>query len=189
MKDFKTFKKTDLSINEQVEIFGNLTPIQPKILPAEVESALNARIGDEYAAHYLYRNAANWCRGVNYPKAAAFFDAEAAAELEHALKIENYLTQWNLIPSIPSAPTKTTFTSLVDVINKAYQIEYDLFEKYTEDQNKFLSVHPASFNFIQHFVDLQNNSVAEFSDLLNALMLIDTNSKLDILFFEDKYFG
>ena len=187
MKDFKTFKKTN--INEEVETFVNLKPIKPKTLPTEVVDALNKRLADEYAAHYLYRNAANWCRGVNYPKAAAFFDAEAVAELEHALKVENYITQWNLLPQIPAAPTMQTFTSLVDVINKAYEIEYDLFEKYSADQSMFFSVHQASFNFVQEFVSKQSDSVAEFSDLLNALELIDTESRLDLLFFEDKYFG
>jgi hypothetical protein len=39
------------------------------------------------------------------------------------------------------------------------------------------------------YVDYQNNEVAEYSDYLNALNLIDTSSRLDILFFEDKYFG
>lgn len=187
MKNYKEFKKT--AVNEEAEIFSGLTPVKPKTLPSEVVNALNKRLADEYAAHYLYRNAANWCKGVNYPKAAAFFDGEAVAELEHALKIENYISQWNVIPMIPSAPTQQTFTSLVDVINKAYEIEYDLFEKYSADQSMFFSAHQASFNFIQEFVNLQNDAVAEFSDLLNALELIDTESRLDLLFFEDKYFG
>ena len=65
--------------------------LKPKTLPETIVSALNDRIADEYAAHYLYRGAANWCAGVNYKKAAAFFAAEAAAELEHSEKLS--LTQ------------------------------------------------------------------------------------------------
>lgn len=191
MKDFKSFKKTELEgkVNEATELFGDLKPIKPNTLPAEVETMLNARLGDEYAAHYLHKNAANWCTGANYPKAAAFFEGEAAAELEHAAKIQAYLNQWNLIPQIPAVPTQVTFSSLVDVVNKAYQIEYDLFEKYSADQQALFGVHQATFNFIQTYVDSQTESVAEFSDLLNALELIDPTNKLDLLFFEDKYFG
>jgi hypothetical protein len=37
-------------------------------------------------------------------------------------------------------------------------------------------------------VDFQNQEVAEYSDLLNALELIDINNKLDVLFFEKNYF-
>jgi len=50
-------------------------------------------------------------------------------------------------------------------------------------------MHPATFNFIQEFVDIQNPSVGVFSDLLNALLLVDYNNKLDLLMFKDKHFG
>ena len=55
--------------------------LKPKTLPENIISALNDRLGDEYTAHYFYRGAANWCQGVAYTKAAAFFAKEAAAEL------------------------------------------------------------------------------------------------------------
>ena len=180
--------KTNLKMNEQA-LFDVSKEIMPNTLPSEIESTLNARLGDEYTAYFFYRNAANWCKNVNYPKAAAFFDGEAAAELTHAQGIQDYLTQWNLIPAIPPAPTQVPFLSLIDVINKAYQLEYDLLLKYSGDQKKFFDVHPATFNFIQKYVDYQNAEVAEYSDYLNALNLINTESRLDILFFEDKYFG
>jgi ferritin len=67
-------------------------------------------------------------------------------------------------------------------------MEYGLLEKYSSDQKVFFDVHPATFNFIQKYVDFQNQEVAEYSDLLNALELIDTNNKLDVLFFEKNYF-
>ena len=61
--------------------------------------------------------------------------------------------------------------------------------KYSKDQQSLLGVHPATFNFIQKYVDIQNDSVAEYSDLLNALQLVNIENKLDVLIFEDKYFG
>ena len=102
----------------------------PKSLPNEVESTLNQRLGDEYTAYYFYRNAANQCKNINYKKAASFFNSEAEGELGHAQGIQDYLTQWNLIPEIPQVPTYHKFVSLVDIINKAYEIEYNLLEKY-----------------------------------------------------------
>ena len=68
-------------------------------------------------------------------------------------------------------------------------MEHELLRKYSANQQMALSVHPASFNFIQGYVDTQNSEVAEYCDFLNALELININSPLDILFFEDKYFG
>lgn len=171
---------------QQVVESGLVTPVS---LTDDIVSIFNERIGDEYTAHYFYRNAANWCRNANYKKATAFFDGEANSELEHAQGLQDYLTQWNLIPSIPSAPSNQSFTSLVDIINKAYNLEYALFMKYSKDQQALLGVHPATFNFIQKYVDIQNDSVAEYSDLLNALLLVNIENKLDVLIFEDKYFG
>ena len=61
-------------------------------------------------------------------------------------------------------------------------------EKYSKDQKMLDAFHPATFNFIQKYVDIQNDSVGEYSDLLNAIQLINTDNKLDVLFFEDEYF-
>jgi len=160
----------------------------PKTLPREVEEILNERLGDEYTAYYFYRNASNWCKNANYKKAASFFNSEAEGELGHAQGIQDYLTQWNLIPNIPQVPTSQKFISLVDIINKAYEIEYNLLEKYSDNQKDLDSIHPATFNFIQKYVDIQNGEVEEYSDFLNALQLVDITNKFEVLYFENTYF-
>ena len=162
--------------------------VNPRKLPDAVSAVLNERIGDEYTAYFFYRNAANWCKNVNYKKAAAFFESEAAGELEHSKGLQDYLTQWNLYPNIPAAPTTHIFSSLVDIINQAYELEYNLLMKYSDDQKAFESIHPATFNFVMKYVDIQNGEVEEYSDLLNALQLVDVDNKLDVLYFENRYF-
>jgi ferritin len=196
MEDFITFKSFDNDKEEspiakamETLIEKVIEPIMPHALPKEIELTLNSRLGDEYTAYYFYRNAANWCKGVNYPKAAAFFEKEAAGELEHALKIQDYLTQWNLYPDMPAVETGRAFLGLVDLINQAYELEWNLLQKYSNDQKEIFRDHPATFNFIQEYVDIQVGEVSEYSDLLNALQLIDVSSKLDLLVFEDRYFG
>ena len=159
----------------------------PNTLPEAIVTMLTDRIGDEYTAHYFYRNAANWCKNMNYKKAASFFDAEASSELDHAKGLQDYLTQWNLLPVIPQAPTTKTFNSLVEIIGMSYEMEYDLFGKYSEGQKSSLNIHPATFNFIQGYVNIQNDAVSEYSDLLNALTLIDITSKFEVLYFEQTY--
>lgn len=174
-----------------VNIKSSSSPIISKTLndtDSKISETLNERIGDEYSAYYFYRNAANWCKNVNYKKASSFFEKEAASELEHSLGIQDYMTKWNLYPSIPQVPTTHEFSSLVDIINKAYELEYNLLQKYSEDQKMLGPLHPATFNFIQKYVNIQNEEVLEYSDFLNALLLIDTNNRLDVLYFEHKYF-
>ena len=189
IQSFKNFKKeSNMSekVNEQIHVGGPV--VTPVKLPVEVVALLNTRLIDEYTAHYFYKNAANWCAGVNYKKAAAFFEGEAAAELTHVQGILDYIVAWNLIPAIPAVQTQVPFESLVDVVNKAYALELGLYDKYSKDLAGMLAVHPGTFNFLQTYVDYQTAEVTEYSDLLNALCLIDVNNKLDILHFEEIYF-
>jgi len=189
IESFKNFKKgsnMNEKVNEQVQLGGPV--VKPVKLPAEVVALLNSRLVDEYTAHYFYKNAANWCANVNYKKAAAFFEGEAAAELTHVQGILDYMVAWNLIPSIPAVQTHVPFENLVDVVNKAYAMELGLYEKYSKDLAGMLTVHPGTFNFLQTYVNYQNDEVTEYSDLLNALELIDINNRLDILHFEEMYF-
>lgn len=187
-QELKSFRNFAQSKQGTAQVATDNGTTIPKKLSDDIVEILDARIGDEYTAHYFYRNAANWCKNTNYNKAAAFFDAESGSELEHAQGLQDYLIQWNLLPAIPQAPTRHDFDNPIDIIRKAYELEYNLLQKYSGDQKMFLNQHPATFNFIQKYVDIQNQSVAEYSDLLNAIELINTDNKLDVLFFEKNYF-
>lgn len=160
----------------------------PNTLSDDVVSMLNDRLADEYAAHYFYRGAANWCQGVAYVKAAAFFAAEAATELEHAEKIQKYLVDWNATPMLPAVKFNSEFASLIDVVNKSYAIEFSLLEKYNKDSAEVFSKHLPTFDFLQNYREIQTESVAEYSDKLNAAQLIDVSIKLDLLHYEERYF-
>lgn len=161
----------------------------PKTLTEDIVSELNKAIGEEYAAHYYYRHAANWCAGVGYTKAAAFFEKEANNELEHAAKIQKYLVDWNCTPAIPPIRFSGEFDGLIDVVNKSYDLEYSLGDIYNEMSKKMFNVHLPTFDFLTEYRNIQVQSIAEYSDLLNAAQLIDVSSKLDLLHYEERYFG
>lgn len=160
----------------------------PKTLSEDIIATLNAALTEEYTAHYFYRYASNWCQGVAYFKAAAFFAAEAVAELEHAEKLQKYLVDWNCAPKLPAVKFSGEFSSLIDIVNKAYLIEYQLGDKYMTWASDVFNKHLMTFNFLQEFVDIQNESIAEMSDKLNAAQLIDVSNKLDLLHYEERYF-
>lgn len=151
-------------------------------------SFLTERLKDEYTAHYFYRAAANWCFNVNYKKAAAYFEGEASSELEHAQGLQKYMDDWNIMPQIPSAPTEHNFNGLVDIINQAYKMEYDLLQSYNKNSSELFAQDLTTFDFLQSYRQIQNQSVIEYSDLLNALLLIDHNNKFEVLYFEQTYF-
>jgi ferritin len=163
--------------------------LKPYTLSGEVIALLTERLEDEYTAHYFYRNASNWCEEKAYLKAAAFFAKEAANELEHAQKLQKYLVDWNVLPTIPGVNMQPTFTSLIDIVNKAYQLEYNLFLEYNANSAEIFPGDMATFDFLQELRMGQNESVAEYATLLNGAELVDIDNKLDVLYYENQYFG
>ena len=162
--------------------------VTPNVLDDQSVQLLTERIKDEYTAHYFYRNAANWCKNKNYAKAASFFDAEADSELEHAKGLQNYLIDFNIQPTIPQAETNKVFNSLVDIISGAYRMEYGLMEAYNQNSSALFTTDLTTFDFLQEYRKIQKDAVVEYSDLLNALQLVDSSDKFQILYFEQTYF-
>jgi ferritin len=176
-------------INESISPADPTIIKTPNTLKKEVYNILNSRIGDEYAAHYFYRSAANWCHNMSYKKAAAFFDSEAQIELEHALKLQKYLTDWDMLPVIPQAPTAHKFNNLAEIVVGSYDMEYALFQTYSENSKIIFGIDIPTFDFLQFFRNEQTAAVAEFADLLNALQLINPENNFELLYFENQYFG
>lgn len=160
----------------------------PKTLADTSVKILTDRLGDEYTAHYFYRNATNWCAGIGYLKAAAFFAQEAENELEHAKGLQKYLVDWNVMPLLPSIKPNITFSDLIDIVNKAYALEYALFESYNRDSKQLFDTDLTTFDFLTTYRTGQTESVIEYSDLLNAAELVDIDNKFEILYFEQTYF-
>lgn len=161
---------------------------KPKTLPSFTIQFLNERLGDEYLAHYFYQNASNFLLGKGFIKAGNFFAQEAKSELEHAQGLMTYLVDWNVDPKIPETETSFSFEGLVEIIEKSYDLEFSLLEKYNEGSRKLLVSDLNTFDFIQKYRTIQNDSVKEFSDLLNRLELINPEDKFQLFMFESESF-
>ena len=163
--------------------------MKPHSLDKGVVDLLAPRHLDEMDAFYFYRAASNWCQGVGYFKAASFFAAESQDELEHAGKIEKYLVDWNITVPLPSVPKpQVDFSGLLEVLEEAYKIEYDLYEAYEETSKKLFNMDLCTFDFLQQFRLIQTKSVAEYSDKLNLLEDVDGKDKFKLLLLEEKLF-
>lgn len=160
----------------------------PATLDPEVVTRLTQRLGDEYTAHYFYRNASNWCADKAYKKAAAFFAQEAANELTHAEMLQAYMVGWNVLPAIPPVNTSSEFENLIDIINKAYDLEFGLLINYNRDSAAIFPGDISTFDFLQELRKGQTASVAEYADLLNAAQLINVSNNFEVLYFEQTYF-
>lgn len=163
--------------------------MKPYSLDKGVVDLLAPRHLDEMDAFYFYRAASNWCQGVGYFKAAEFFATESQDELEHAGKIEKYLVDWNITVPLPSVPKpQVEFSGLLEILEEAYKIEYDLYEAYEETSKKLFNMDLCTFDFLQQFRLIQTKSVAEYSDKLNLLEDVDGKDKFKLLLLEEKLF-
>jgi ferritin len=163
--------------------------MKPNQLPKEIVAILLPRLKDEHTAHYFYRAASNWCKNVGYFVAAEYFFKESEDELTHAKKLEDFLVDWNVVPQLPALDKpKTEFKSLLDLIQQAYKIEYDLYTEYEEDSTKVAKTGDyCVFDLLQFFRTTQKESVAQYSDMLNLLEGVEDN-KFNMLLLEKKLF-
>jgi ferritin len=183
---FKAMRLTEQKSDEEKQKSSG----EPKIykLSDKVVKILTDRIKDEYHAHYMYRAAANWCHDMNYKKAAAFFDADAITELEHAQGLQKYMTDFNIVPSIPKADSTFNFKGLIDIIYQAYTFELELMNSYNRDSHSVFQDDITTFDFLEEYRKIQRESVVEFNDLINGANLVDKTDKFQILYFEQTYF-
>jgi len=165
--------------------------MKPNTLNQNTIDALLVRLKDEFTAYYFYRSASNWCNNVGYKRAGEFFANESADELVHAKKIENFLVDWNVDVTLPIIQTpQSVFLNLVDVIEKAYQLEYNLYLGYdfTSEEVMVRKEHN-TYGFLQFFRDVQLESVAAYSDMLNLLNGVDIRDKAKLLLLDEHLFG
>jgi len=180
--------KTKLESLNELQSANPADIVTPVTLDPQVVLMLSERLRDEYAAHYFYRNASNWCKDKAYNKAAVFFAQEAANELTHAESLQKYMVDWNVLPVIAPIKSVPNFMNLIDIVNKAYRLEFDLFSAYNKISAIVFPSDLATFDFLQELRIGQRESVAEYADLLNAAQLVNVANSFEILYYEQTYF-
>ena len=153
-------------------------------LNSTITSIINARIADELTARYFYEAAANWCREKGFAGGEKYFSSEAMAENEHYTKLIEYLSDWNVTPTYPTIKPVESFSDYVSLFTRAYDMEFALYESYESDARKAFQNDISAFTFLQGYVKIQQDSVFEYSTLLNKLEQLNTSNKLDLMFFD-----
>lgn len=164
--------------------------IKPKSLPSQIVSLLSDRLHDEYTASYFYRGASNWCKNAAFFKAAEYYLNESIDELRHARILEDFMTDWNVIPDLRklSAPA-VQFAGLDSVIDAQYNLEYELYEAYESTSvTIFESGDICAFDVLTQLRDIQMKSVAEVSDMLNMLEGVNVSDKFQMVLLEKKLY-
>lgn len=140
----------------------------PNLLTKPIEAMLGEAVAAELFASHLYLHLANQMQFVGYFGAQTFFLAEAAAEREHYQRLVEFMNKrgsWARVPAIPAMTEEAT--TLADALQAAYDTERQLAEDYSRWLEKCTC--PITRQFLLSFLEEQQNSVGEFSDLIARL--------------------
>lgn len=156
-------------------------------LPSEVVDLLNARLQDEYNAERFYIGASIWCDLNGFEKASDFFVDEYHDERRHAHKLQKHASDWNVKLTLPSVTIDPEFSSLNDIVEQAYKMEYELHEAYANDIKAIGEEYPACEVFLQKFIKIQDKAVVTYADILKKMEGLSTPFELRSM--EKKIFG
>jgi ferritin len=147
------------------------------------------RMTDELNARYFYESAWAWCRLNGYMKAAKWFKKQAKDESGHYKMLVKILVDWNVPVILPAiAAPIFDFGSLLDILEKAYIIEYDLGFKYNADAITMFPINQMLYRklFIT-FIHIQKNETEDRKRMLeNAYKWIVNDPNL--MEFEENIF-
>jgi len=153
-------------------------------LPQSVLNLLIQRVLDEKTAEYFYQSASNWCRLKGYSGGEKYFRKEAYQEKKHFKKLTGYITDWGSQVELPAIISPANdFESIQDILERAYQMEYDLMLAYQEISQTIFTSHLVTFDFLGYYRNIQNESVIEYATLLNKLALY---AHEDVIFFDNE---
>jgi len=158
--------------------------IEPRKLNLQFVQLLSERLLDEQKASYFYNAASNWCAVKGYEGGKKYFAKEANEEQEHFQALAEYITAMNAEPMLMPVTFNEKFEDLYDIIEKAYEIELSLMDKYNQVSMTAMSSDLATFDFLQKFREIQRNSVIVYSDLINQLNILNESNKLDLFYFD-----
>jgi ferritin len=151
---------------------------------------LNEQLNKEFFSSNMYLQLSAWCNNKGLEGSAAFLKIHADEEMQHMLKIFDYIGELGglaLIGQIEAPPLN--FKSLGDIMEKILKHEKYItknIHKLTEDA--WAEKDHATYNFLQWFVAEQHEEETLFNSVLDKIKLVGTEDRQG-LFFIDRELG
>lgn len=144
------------------------------MLSGEVLEALNRQLNQELQNAYLYLSIASYFDELSLSGFAHYFKVQAREELEHAMKIYNYIIDRSGRVELFDVPKpKSSWGSILEVVEEFYRAE-------TENTKKIWSLvelarskgDKATESFLKWFIDEQIEEEKNAADLLAKVKLV-----------------
>ncbi len=152
-------------------------------MDATVQNALNDQIQAEFASSYLYLSMAAYFESLNLPGATAWMKKQSQEEIEHGMKIFNYVNQKGGRVKLQALPSpKHEFDSVKEVFETSLAHEQHITQRIHKlyelaDKHKDYSL----IVFLQWFIEEQNEEEAQVTEILAKLNLLDKGSREGLL--------
>jgi ferritin len=148
------------------------------MLKATIEKALNSQINEEYYSSYLYLSMAAYFESLNLQGFANWMRIQAQEEYIHSMKFFDYVIHagGNVTLKAIKEP-KTKWKSIVETFEDTLKHEQhitDLINKLTTLSLK--ENDHATYSFLKWFVDEQVEEMANATQILHELKLVEKNN-------------
>ncbi|WP_066893383.1 ferritin [Clostridium nigeriense] len=147
------------------------------MLSEKLSKALNDQVNFEFYSSYTYLAMAGYCESIDLSGFANFFRVQAKEELDHAMKIYDYVYQKNgsvILEKIEKP--KADYDGIIDVFEKGYEHEQLVTKKiYELTDIAYEEREHSTISLLQWFIDEQVEEENSFNSLVKRVRRIEDN--------------
>ncbi|GAA0754724.1 ferritin [Clostridium sartagoforme] len=138
---------------------------------------LNEQVNFEFYSSYTYLAMASYAESIDLSGFANFFRIQAKEELDHAMKIYDYIFQKNGVVKLKEIiKPQSDFNSLIDLFERGYKHEQLVTSKiYELADMAFEEKEHATISLLKWFIDEQVEEENNFNTLLKKLRRAEDN--------------
>lgn len=148
------------------------------MLKTDIQDAINTQIRNEYYSSYLYLSMAAYCETKNYPGFASWLRRQSSEELEHAMKLFDYVLDRDgrvVLEAIDQPPSE--FGTLEQMFEEVLEHEKEVSSMINNLYELALSHNDHATSVELHwFIDEQVEEEKTASDLVEQLKHAEGNS-------------
>jgi ferritin len=147
------------------------------MLSEKLLKALNDQVNFEFYSSYTYLAMAGYCESIDLSGFANFFRVQAKEELDHAMKLYDYVYQKNgsvLLEQVNKP--KADFDGIIDVFEKGYEHEQLVTKKiYELTDIAYEEREHSTISLLKWFIDEQVEEENSFNSLVKRVRRIQDN--------------
>ena len=147
------------------------------MLSKKLLEGLNNQINFEFYSSYTYLAMASYCESIDLKGFANFFRVQAKEELDHAMKLYDYVYQKNGTVKLEQVDKpKGDFEGVIDVFVKGYEHEQLVSKKiYELTDIAYEEREHSTISLLKWFIDEQVEEENNFNSLVKRIRRVEDN--------------